>query len=141
VYLNSSFEGLPELLSDDEKRPTAELALREAEYRRIGTAVWVAMFNVAAANISVNPGDPDGDGEATEPELPTVEWQRSVLQTLLPRMFDMGEAEALNKVLTARTSDDSREVQTQLSAAVGRLVDKSAGSLKRRIRQLSGMDA
>ena len=31
VYLNSAFEGLPELLSDDENRPNAELALREAD--------------------------------------------------------------------------------------------------------------
>ena len=55
IYLNSAFEGLPELLSDDENRPPAELALREAEFRRIGTSVWLGMFNVAAAGIELDP--------------------------------------------------------------------------------------
>src|SRR5262249_55188929 len=110
VYLNSAFDGLPELLSDDENRPPGELALREAEYRRIGTSVWLGMFNVAAASIELNAGE-DGDEGTTEPELPTGEWQRSVLQTLIPRMFDESESEVLLKIATARTGDESREVQ------------------------------
>jgi len=137
IYLNSAFDGLPELLSDDGNRPAGELALREAEYRRIGTSVWLGMFNVAAAAIELNVGG-DDDGESAEPELPASEWQRSVLQTLIPRMFDESESEALRKIATARTGDESREVQTHAAAAIGRLVDKAAGSLKKRIQQLSG---
>ncbi len=76
-----------------------------------------------------------------EPEFPTIPWQRSVLQTLIPRMFDASEAEVLQKLVNARVGDDSREVQTHAAAAIGRLVDTGSNSLKKRIKQLSAMDA
>ena len=136
VYLNSSFEGLPELLSDDDRRPLAELALREAEYRRIGTSVWMGMFNVAAAAIEV----PSSDDDDSDPALPTIPWQRSVLQTLIPRMFDESEVESLVKIVKARSGEESREVQTQAASAIARLVDHGSLSLKKRIKQLSGAD-
>jgi hypothetical protein len=141
VYLNLAFEGLAELLSDDDRRPLAELVLREAEYRRIGTSVWLGMFNVAAAGIDLTWGDDGEDDDEGEPGLPTVEWQRSVLQTLMPRMFDESEAEILRKIVKGRVGDESREVQTQAAAAISRIVDSGALSLKRRIKQLSGVDS
>ena len=98
--------------------------------------MWLGMFNVAAAGIEVESGEEEDDG-SLEPELPTIEWQRSVLLTLIPRMFDESEAEVLRKLVSARSGEESREVQTHAAAAIGRLVDR--GSLKKRIRQLSGM--
>ncbi|MDP9280024.1 MAG: hypothetical protein M3P00_11455 [Gemmatimonadota bacterium] len=131
VYLNSQFAGLPELLSDDENRPVAELALREAEYRRIATSVWIGMFNVATAAVEL-----DAENESAEPALPLVGWQRSVLQTLMPRMYDESEAETLVRLLTARSGDEARDVQARAGAAIAQIVDQN-GALKRRIRQLS----
>jgi hypothetical protein len=131
VYLNSTFEGLPELLSDDQNRPVAELALREAEYRRIATSVWLGMFNVAAASVDVDSGEDDA-----EPALPSVDWQRSVLETLTSRMYDESEAEILRRIATARSGEESRDVQARAAAAIAQLVDQ-AGALKRRVRQLA----
>jgi hypothetical protein len=130
VYLNSGFEGLPELLSDDTNRPVAELALREAEYRRIATSVWMGMFNVAAAAIEF-----EGNDEDAEPGLPQIEWQRSVLQALIPRMYDETESEVLARIVAARLGDESRDIQARVAAAIAQVVDHS-GSLKRRIKQL-----
>ena len=71
------------------------------------------MFNVSGRSIELTAGDADDDDDSAEPGFPTVEWQRSVLQTLIPRMFDASESEVLRKIAVARDGEESREVQTQ----------------------------
>src|SRR5205823_6043882 len=92
LYLNSGFKGLPELLSDRRARPPAEEALHQAERMSIASRVWLGMFNAAVAAIEVD----DEDGTV---DWPLTGWLKSVLQTLLPRLYpDMGDLERLKTV-------------------------------------------
>jgi hypothetical protein len=129
VYLNSGYEGLPELLSDDDRRPVAELALREAEYRRIATSVWIGMFTVSAA--AVDRGDDD-----TDSDWPAADWQRRVLETLLPSIYETRGAAALSELAAELEADDLRDLQTRAGAAVAQLIGRQS-SLKKRVAQLA----
>src|SRR5262249_25103315 len=91
VFLNLDFPGLPDLLSDEPSRPEPEKALREAEYRRIATAAWTEVVNVAVAAIR-----PCEEGE--EPRWPDQDWQEQALRSVLPQVYeDMSLPEALAK--------------------------------------------
>ena len=89
------------------------------------------MFNVAAAAVELA-----SDDEEAEPGLPPIEWQRAVLQALMPRMYDETESEVLARIVAARLGDDARDVQGRAAAAISQVVDQSK-ALQRRIRQLA----
>jgi len=129
IYLNSDFEGLPDLLSEERGRPDAETALRDAEYRRIATAAWSEIFNVAVA--AIRPGD---DGQ--EPSWPSVDWQEKALHSLLPRIYDMTLSEALSRAFADATGDGALGLHARAQLAIAKEIG-AGRSLRRSLDRLN----
>ena len=80
VHLNYDMDGLQELLQGADDRPLLELALRDAEMRRIATAAWTSAVGASAAAIRV-------DSETDEHELPEKGWMADILRWSLPGIY------------------------------------------------------
>ena len=137
VYLNSAFEATTRSC----------FGQREAATRRVGASrgrvspdrdLGVARDVQRRGREHRAQRGEDEEGESAEPEFPATNGSARFFRRLSPACSTKSESEVLRKIATARTGDESREVQTQAAAAIGRLVDKAAGSLKKRIQQLSG---
>lgn len=114
VFLNLSIQGLQPLLNEATGRPPLEAQLRNSELRRIATATWTSMFNVAITGIQG-----DGDGSV---DWPSADWQARVLRTLLPRAYPQAElAEALEMAAT-ELRDGDPNLQTRVQLAVSSLL-------------------
>ena len=112
LLLNSGFDGLEQLLSDRRHRGL-DRALHDQTRAAIADKTWSALFNTAIELIG---DDEDGDGE---PEWPSVAWQRTVLESLLDRMYQ-GKApdEALREAYTTREAPGgSATLQMRLAPA------------------------
>ncbi|MFJ5800490.1 hypothetical protein [Streptomyces decoyicus] len=111
VLLNTSFEGLVELLSG--ARGPLEKATAGLVAAQIAGETWVTMFHSALNALEV-----DEDGT---PHFPGG-WRESVLRAMLPEVFPgLSPAEALNEA-HSRRSDGLRwaEVQARIQFAAGR---------------------
>jgi hypothetical protein len=78
LYLNRDFVGLHDLLRDRRRRPPAEHALHDETRGAIATEVWLGLFNAAVQAI-------DLDDDLVD--WPQSEWQRTVLELILDRMY------------------------------------------------------
>jgi hypothetical protein len=135
VFLNRDFRGLPGLLSDDRGRPAAEIALRDAEYRRIASAAWSEIFNVSVANVRL----PEEDG--AEPEWPEEEWQQQALRSLLPRIYPhLTEAERLTQAHNDARGDGALMLQALSQIAVAQEIG-AGRSLRRNLDRLNATGA
>jgi hypothetical protein len=117
IYLNDGIDGLRRLLDDRTGRSVLERAARDVVFDLIAQSSLVAMFNAAVAAAA----ELAEDGEA---QMPSADWQRGVLESLLPLMYPDREADAALAVVTeARESgDDAQDVQTRLLGAAARHV-------------------
>lgn len=105
VYLNSGFEGLNALLGGS----TGTRADRETVVAQIASQVWTALFNTAAAELTVEGADAEWPGG----------WQESVLRRLLPDVYpDTAPRDALEE-LCRQIGESGGDLQTRvLNAAV-----------------------
>jgi len=129
LYLNLDFRGLPALLSDTRRRQPAEQALRDETRSAIATQAWMGMFNAAVLGIAAYE-----DGGVDWPES---DWQRAVLELLLPRMRPLATADEALREIHAMTSegDGGRALQQAAMPAISAHV--GAGRLLREaIRKL-----
>lgn len=131
LYLNEGFEGLRRLMADEARRQKDAQVLHDQTRVTIATAAWTAMFESAIATAAEL-------GEPGQPELPSPDWQRSVLQILLDRMYEERTLEdALEEaVRLLQQGDGYSTVQSRLAAAVsdqiggGRLLRASINRLE-----------
>jgi hypothetical protein len=125
IYLNDHVHRLRQLLDDRRGRSGIERAVRDLVFDKIAEAALVAMFNAALAAVV----ELTEDGQ---PQFPSVEWQRGVLEALLPLMYADREPEAaLADAVDAFSSvDDAQDVQSRLVAAAGRLVRASSHTVQ-----------
>lgn len=136
LYLNLDFPGLPEVLDDSARLRRADTAVRDTLRAGLAAQVWQSMFmySLAAAEI---------DEETEEVQAPPEEWQRSVLSTLLPRMYPgRPDSDALREARASLASADSLGVLQQLlipaateQAQAPRLIGDSLKRLAREVVQ------
>jgi hypothetical protein len=79
LFLNSGFAGLRALLEEKPGRPREHRLLREQVLTDLAATTWHALFTAALEAI-----EKDDEGH---PGLPAEDWQRNVLDALLPRMY------------------------------------------------------
>ena len=131
VFLNSSFPGLPGLLSDERTRPDAERALRDAEFRRIASSAWTEIFNVSVAGIR-----PPEDEQA-EPEWPEEDWQEQALRSLLPQIYPtLTDSERLMQAFKDARGDGALMLQALAQVAVEKQIG-AGKSLRRDLDRLN----
>lgn len=117
IYLNDGIEGLRRLLDDRSGRSAIERVARDIVFDLIAQSALVAMFNaatVAAAELAEDEGA----------QMPNVDWQLGVLESLLPLMYPDRDVEAslLIAAEALNSGDDAQDVQTRVLAAAGRHV-------------------
>jgi len=131
IWLNEGVQDLRRLFDEAPRRSAAEQAVRDAYFHAIGSAGWLAMFNASLGAI-----EPDTSGGAM---WPTVEWQRQVLLTLLPKIYpDLASDDSL---LRAYEDDldhgGARLLQSRAMAAINGLL-RGTQKLSQSIRALEG---
>jgi hypothetical protein len=110
LFLNSDFEGLQQLLADRRGRRGADLALHNQMRSGIADKTWTALFNAAIDTV-----EPDDEGN---PSWPEIDWQRTVLETLLDLMFpEQTREEALRDAFSAYRERGGAELQERLAPA------------------------
>jgi hypothetical protein len=128
LYLNEGFPNLRSLLEEQPRRPRAQRIMREQVFANVAMGTWIALFMAALAAVEV-----DEDGRPTEP---AEDWQRHVLETLLPFMYpdqahdearvdafaaykDPSAAAALQERLLFAATENINFPRTMRSALVG----------------------
>ena len=79
LFLNKSFDGLPELFSEDPRPRGERLTVAETVSASIAKSAWLAMFQTALHGIRVNEND--------EYDWPEISWQKDVLEQILPHIY------------------------------------------------------
>jgi hypothetical protein len=117
IYLNDGIDGLRRLLDDRTGRSPVERATREVVFDLIAQSALVAMFTAAVAAAA----ELAEDGEA---QMPSHDWQRGVLESLLPLMYPDRDVEAALAIAAEAldSGDDAQDVQTRLLGAAARHV-------------------
>jgi hypothetical protein len=109
LFLNRGFDGLEQLLADRRRR-RFDRALHDLTRASIADKTWTALFNAALDAVEV-------DEATSEPSWPDSDWQRTVLQALLARMYpERALDEALRDAWTTRHTPDSPGTLQQLLA-------------------------
>ena len=115
LFLNRGFDGLPALLSDDRRRYGLDKALHDQVRSALADKTWIALFNAALQAVEID--------EEERAHWPAIEWQRTVLEVLLQKMYSVTPEEALETAWTASRSEASSDLQAELwhaAAAVAR---------------------
>ncbi|MCO8127274.1 hypothetical protein NHL50_08640 [Acidimicrobiia bacterium EGI L10123] len=127
LFLNRSFDGLEQLLADRRRRHL-DRALHDQTRASIADKTWSALFNAAIESVEV-------DEETGEPTWPSVEWQRTVLEALLVRMYpDKAPEEALGNAWTARNTRDNPGTLQELLAPAAAVQARAPRLLRDGIR-------
>ena len=130
LFLNQSFEGLEQLLAD-RRRQGLDKALHDQTRAAIADKVWSALFNTAIATVE---SDPDTD----EAVWPSVDWQRNVLEALLPRMYpDRAIEQALADAWAANSASDSPGTLQELLAPAAAMQVRGPRLLRDGIRDIA----
>jgi hypothetical protein len=113
LYLNKGFDGLFHLLQDRRRRPSGEHALHDETRGSIAAEVWFSLFNASLQSIErVN----DEDNEERSWDWPAAEWQKTVLELILDRMYPEKTSEdALHEVVTALDEPEGGTTVQQLA--------------------------
>jgi hypothetical protein len=130
LFLNRGFDGLEQLLADRRRR-ASDKALHDGTRAAIADKTWTALFNTALS--AVEPDESTG-----EPGWPDVQWQRAVLESLLPRMYpDKSLDEALGEAWTSRNQTDSPGTLQEHLALATAVQSKANRLLRDGIRAMS----
>ena len=113
LYLNEAFPGLRPLLEDRRRRERDEQVLHDQTRVTFATEAWGGMFNVALSAAAAA-------SEEDEIAWPDAEWQRSVLEILLDRMYsDQTLSDALHEAVTLfEQGDGVSAVHERLTPAI-----------------------
>lgn len=130
VYLNKGFAGLPELFSEQTRPTGGRLALHETFRSSIAKSVWMALFQTALDAVVI------GD-EGEEPSLPDEEWQVSVIQQILPKLYSgYSLSSALQRVIQDKKAGDMRYVESTASAVIGRDIAREGKAVRTAVKSL-----
>jgi hypothetical protein len=134
IYLNERVSGLRRLLDERTGRSHAERAIRELALDLVAAPCIIAMTNVALAASS--PSD-----DRSEVQWPSLDWQRGVLETVLPLMYPDRDSEAALTTATRgqSSSEEAAEIQSRIASAASRLV-KATQHVRGVIRHLEEDD-
>ncbi|MEU4494764.1 hypothetical protein AB0F96_15270 [Streptomyces sp. NPDC023998] len=112
LYINTAVEGVAQLLRASKKGMTpAEIVLQQAITAKIGTDMWITLFNTAAYAVTMEEGEAQWPGG----------WQDAVLKSMLPDVYpDRSPDDALTDVVTRRTEGDSADLHARVLHAAGR---------------------
>ncbi len=120
LYLNSSFDGLLDLLEGEDTENVHEAAFRESEYYSIAQSVWLAMFNAAASSIKKE----EQDGRY---DFPESEWKRKVLKKMLPKLMpEHSPPDALRRINASMEGDVDPWIQSEALSVIDHLIERSA---------------
>ena len=140
VFLNKGFDGLEQLLTD-RKRRAADRALNDQTRAAIADKTWTALFNTALSAVEeLTEYDPKtGELRKTgEPQWPDTNWQRTVLEALLPDMYpDKDSDEALKEAWSDRNTPDSPGTLQEHLAVATTVQSKANRLLRDSIRAMS----
>lgn len=129
VYLNSSIDGLHDVLADRPNRDAWEQALHDTQRQAIAAPIWLGLFVAAAAAVEKD--------ESGESELPPERWQVDVLRMLLPKMYPAAsESERLSLLHDAFRSEGGAKGVAGLAQAAAAVQLRSATSLRRIVQRL-----
>jgi hypothetical protein len=133
VWLNSTFEGLDELLRDGE-RGGAERGVHDLLRTDIARGVWMELVAVAMAAIRT-----EDDGGGVRAEWPEAEWRREVLRRVLPRVAPGKPLSELLELAATewRSQPGAGEFYARAGAAVVDLI-RADESLRRLIQASEG---
>jgi len=137
LWLNSGFEGLPQLLPTRAQLRGAQRGLQEAVRVSIAKSVWIALFHGAVASL------PEADDEE-EPPMPSEgSWQLPVLKRLLPLVYpEMDETTALKQLcIDCRDGVQMGAVLSRAVAAIGHNLLREGRSLGRAIDSITNTQA
>ncbi len=127
VYLNKcdDFASLPAIMDDRRRTNKWDNALHDSQRVGIARSVWLAMLNTALAAV-------EEDEDGGDPDWPTEDWKRQVLQALLPRIYpDVSLEQALAQAIAdRRTPDGAATLESRAEAAISAQV--GAGKILRR---------
>ena len=127
LFLNRSFDGLEQLLTDRRRRGR-DKALHDQTRASIADKTWSALFNAALDAV-------EGDDETEELEWPSVDWQRNVLESLLSRMYpDKSPEEALHDAWTVRNRSGNPGTLQELLAPAATMQVRAPRLLRDGIR-------
>lgn len=133
IYLNARVAGLRRLLEERPGRSALERCVRDVVLDGIAQGGMIAMFNAAltAARSNTDEGTPD---------WPVAEWQKGVLQALLPLIYADREPDAglRTAVESVDSTEDAEELQARLQAATLRHL-KTTRNLTRTIKALESL--
>lgn len=100
LFLNRGFDGLEQLLADRRRRHL-DKALHDVTRASIADKTWTALFNASLDGVEID----DTSGDLS---WPPSDWQRTVLQSLLARMYpDITLDEALRAAWETRQTPDT----------------------------------
>jgi hypothetical protein len=130
IFLNQGFEGLEQLLADRRRRG-ADKALHDQARAAIADKTWAALFNTALAAVQQ-------DDVTRESTWPDIEWQRAVLEVLLPRMYPAKTLdEALQEAWSSRNAADNPGTLQEHLALASAVQSKANRLLRDGIRAIS----
>jgi len=120
IWLNEGVQDLRRLFDDAPRRSAVEKAMRSAHFHSIASSGWLAMFNAGIGAI-----EPDNAGGAIWPQN---DWQRQVLQSLLPRIYpDLSPDDALQRAYEDDAdSGGARLLQARAMAAISGLLRETS---------------
>jgi len=116
LFLNDAFQGLRALLEQKPRPPLAQRILRDQVFTDIAARTWSALFMAALEAMEMD----EDDQLAPPPE----DWQRNVLEALLPRLYpDSPPDEARMDAFEARReASGAARLQERLLPAAGQHV-------------------
>jgi hypothetical protein len=127
LYLNSGFEGLPELFSEDPKPRGFHLALYETVSSSIAKSVWLAMFQASLMGIR----DHENNEEC---EWPEIAWQKDVLQQLIPHIYsDLSNEAGLQKAGNDVKSGEINQLESEALAVINKIIINEGKAVRKAI--------
>lgn len=133
IYLNTRVTGLRRLLEDRPGRSALDRSVREVVLDEIAEGGLIGMFNAALTAAR-------GAAEEGKADWPTVEWQKGVLQALLPLVYADREIDAAlqTAVESMDSAEDAQDLQARLQAAALRHL-RATRNLTRMIKALESL--
>ena len=130
LYLNSGFEGLPELFSEDNRPKGFHLALSETTSSSIAKSVWMAMFQTALSGIRRYEDEDEFD-------WPDITWQKNILQQLLPHIYsDLKNEAALQKAGSDVSSGAVNRLESEALAVINKVIINEGKTIRKAIYQI-----